>query len=78
MFSFFKKNGQQIQFKISGMHCVSCAMNIDGAVEDLQGVFRSHTNYAKQTTVVFCDPVKISAEKIQSEIAKQGYVAELE
>jgi len=29
---------QKIKLKINGMHCVSCAMNIDGDLEDTEGV----------------------------------------
>jgi len=76
MFSFSKKNGQQMTFKIRGMHCVSCAMNIDDALEDLDGVFNSSTSYPKQKTSVLFDPLKIDVKKMKTEIAKQGYTAE--
>ena len=60
-------------FKISGMHCTSCAMNIDLDLEDLPGVKNSQTNYAKQETVVEFDPVQISKSEIESSITKTGY-----
>ncbi|PJA21460.1 hypothetical protein COX59_04230 [Candidatus Beckwithbacteria bacterium CG_4_10_14_0_2_um_filter_47_25] len=55
----FKKKLQRLQgenqkIKISGMHCSSCAMNIDNSLEEISGVISSKTNYAKgETTIVF-------------------------
>ncbi|MFA6391560.1 MAG: heavy-metal-associated domain-containing protein [Patescibacteria group bacterium] len=71
-----KKEGTEIEFKISGMHCPSCAMNIDGALEELDGVLESTTNYAKQITKVIYDPQKVTPEKMSAEIKKAGYTAQ--
>jgi hypothetical protein len=41
MFDFFKKKqpqGSQLHLTITGMHCTSCAMNIDGVLEETDGV----------------------------------------
>ncbi len=51
------------KFKITGMHCTSCAMNIDGELEDTEGVKESSTNYAKQETEVEFDEKKLDAKK---------------
>lgn len=61
------------------MHCTSCAMNIDGELEDTEGVKESKTNYAKQVTEVTFDPEKISVEKMILVIRKidDNYDAEL-
>ena len=77
MFSFFKKNtsGQSVTFKISGMHCPSCAMNIDGALEDeVEGVVTSQTNYAKSETIV---QIKegIDVQTLILKIKEIGYTA---
>ena len=60
-------------FKLSGMHCASCAMNIDFMLEDLEGVEESNTNYAKQESTVQFNSQKIDHEKIISAINKLGY-----
>ena len=57
---------QKTTLKISGMHCVSCAMNIDGELEDTEGVKEASTSYAKQQTDVCFDPEKISVAKMIS------------
>lgn len=62
-------------FKISGMHCTSCAMNIDGELEDTEGVMESNTNYARQQTEVKFDADKVSENKIVEIIKKVGYSA---
>lgn len=68
-----------IKLNIFGMHCTSCAMNIDGELEDIEGVKESKTNYAKQVTEVTFDPEKISVEKMILVIRKidDSYDAEL-
>lgn len=60
-------------FKISGMHCTSCAMNIDGELEDTEGVVEASTSYAKQQTEVMFDEDKLNTEKIAEIIKKVGY-----
>ena len=63
------------KFKIDGMHCSSCAMNIDFDLEDLKGVKNSNTSYAKQETQVEFDNKRIQVEKILEQIKKTGYRA---
>lgn len=60
---------------IEGMHCSSCAMNIDFDLEDLDGVKSVKTNYASQTCEVEFDPNKVSDQLIVKTIKKTGYDA---
>lgn len=66
---------KKLKFKINGMHCTSCAMNIDGELEDTDGVKSANTNYAKQHTEVEFDEDKIDEEKIIEIIKDVGYSA---
>jgi len=78
MFNFKKRNSvatKTARFKIVGMHCVSCAMNIDGALENLAGVIKAQTNYAKAETVVEYDDQTINKEEIIKTINASGYIA---
>lgn len=61
------------QFKIQGMHCVGCAMTIDGAVEDLPGVKSASTNYKRQTAVVEYDETQVTSADILQAIHEAGY-----
>ena len=63
-------------FKIEGMHCTSCAMSIDGELEDTDGVKESNTNYAKAITEVTFDANKINHKKMVSIIEDVGYRAQ--
>lgn len=65
----------RLKLKIDGMHCTSCAMNIDGELEDSEGVRESNTNYAKQITEVEFDESKIKVEKVIEIIKSVGYTA---
>ena len=53
-------------------------MDIDGELEDTEGVKESNTNYAKATTEVSFDSGKIKQEKIVEIINKIGYKATLQ
>lgn len=64
-------------FKISGMHCTSCAMNIDGELEDTDGIKESNTNYAKSETSVEFDEEKVTERVIIEIIKKIGYQANI-
>ena len=68
---------KKIKLKIEGMHCTSCAMNIDGELEDTEGVKQSNTNYAKQQTEVEFDPDRLTDNQIIELIKKVGYNASL-
>lgn len=68
---------KKITLKISGMHCASCSMNIDGELEDTKGVSEASTSYAKQETEVKFDEENISQEDLIKVIEKTGYQAQL-
>ena len=63
------------KFKITDMHCASCAMNIDGELEDAAGVISSATSYARQAAEVKFDEEKINIERIKDIIKQTGYEA---
>lgn len=64
------------RFKITDMHCTSCAILIDGDLEDLDGVVSAKTNYAKGETEIEFDPNKMTIESLMEVIKKTGYRAE--
>lgn len=63
------------KFKITDMHCSSCALTIDMDLEDLAGVKSVKTSYAKGETEIEFDPSKISDQVILETIKKAGYTA---
>jgi len=69
---------KKIRLEIMGMHCSSCAMNIDFDLEDLNGVKSSKTSYVKQFTEVEFDERKISESEVAAQIKKTGYLVKTE
>lgn len=66
---------KKIKLKIVGMHCSSCAMNIDGELEDL-GVKKAETNFAKQETKVEFDENIVTVPQMVEAILRLGYSAQ--
>lgn len=66
-----------LKLKITGMHCVSCAMNIDFDLEDVEGVISSKTSYAKGITEVEFDDKKLTIDVIKKAIEETGYRGEI-
>ena len=64
----------KINLKIKGMHCKSCKMLIEDALEDL-GV-KSNVDNEKGTATIEFDESKITEEKIKDAIKKEGYQVE--
>lgn len=60
-------------FRVEGMHCTSCALTIDEELEELKGVKRSKTVYARQTTEVEYDENIVAQATIIETIVKNGY-----
>jgi copper chaperone len=60
---------------VTGMHCASCGLLIDEALEELPGVVSSSTDMRREVTTVEYDPGQTSLEVITAEIAGLGYAA---
>ncbi len=78
MFNFLKKKpvGEKVVFKISGMHCTSCSMSIDGELEDVAGVLQATTSYAASQTTIEYDPTKVQPKKLKAVIEGLKYTVE--
>ena len=61
------------KLKIEGMHCTSCAMNIDFDLEDVEGVKSVKTSYVKQECEIEFDPEIATDQVIVETIKKTGY-----
>lgn len=64
---------EKTKLKLSGLHCTSCAVNIDLTVEDIPGVKNSDTNYAKSESEVTFDPAQTDIKAIKNAIHNLGY-----
>jgi P-type Cu+ transporter len=68
---------KKIKFAIKGMHCSSCAMNIDFDLEDIKGVKSAKTSYARQETEIEFDENEVSSKLLLDKIKDIGYEADL-
>lgn len=67
---------KKIKLKINGMHCSSCAMLIDGDLEDLEGVKSAQTSFHKQECEIEIDGDKVDINKLIETVKNTGYKAE--
>lgn len=65
----------KVTIKLSGLDCASCVINIEGSLEDTEGVIEARTDYAKERAVVTFDASLITEQRILSVIKKTGYEA---
>jgi len=64
-------------FKVSGMHCTGCTLEIDDALEETEGIEEANTHYAKAQTEVKFDSERVNEGQIIKLIKKVGYNATL-
>ena len=58
---------------ISGMHCASCALNIEKFLKNVDGVIEVNVNYASEKAYIDYDPGKLSRQDLEKAIEKTGY-----
>ena len=62
-------------FRVEGMHCGSCALLIDDALEDLPGVQSTQTTVKQGRSTVELDPSQSTPEDVIRAIEELGYQA---
>lgn len=62
-------------FKISGMHCASCAMTIESAVKKLIGIKSAQVNFGSETLLAEYDENRTSPVEIVKVVSDVGYEA---
>ncbi|OKH80774.1 heavy metal transporter [Mycobacterium sp. ST-F2] len=62
-------------FSVSGMHCASCSLLIDDALEDLPGVQDAHTDLKANRATVQLDTTLTTAQQVIDTITNLGYTA---
>ncbi|MDP2945857.1 MAG: heavy metal translocating P-type ATPase [bacterium] len=60
-------------FKISGMHCASCAMTIEKAISKLPGVKVAQVNFAAETLLTEFDESQVSPKDLKEAVNSVGY-----
>lgn len=67
---------KKIEFIITGMHCASCAANINNKLTKTKGVKYANVNFATSKACVEFDDTIIDEQELQAIIKKLGYEAE--
>lgn len=66
---------EKITLDISGMHCASCASNIENALSKVAGVSAARVNFALEKAYVEFEPKKSSVRYLILAVEKAGYKA---
>ncbi|MFH1683005.1 MAG: heavy metal translocating P-type ATPase [Candidatus Woesearchaeota archaeon] len=76
---FLESNGfsRETTIKISGMHCQSCAVILDKALNKEKGFISANINFSTEKAAVEYDPNLIDEEKILQVIKRKGYEGHL-
>ena len=68
---------KKITLNIFGMHCASCASNIEAALRKISGVTRAGVNFVLEKAYIEFDPRNLNVQDFISAIEKAGYRAAL-
>jgi Cu+-exporting ATPase len=64
---------RKMELKISGMHCATCAINIEKTLRQLGAVEDAQVNFGTDTATVEFDTSKASVREIEEAIRSAGY-----
>ena len=67
---------KKISFPISGMHCASCARNIERKLGKVTGVTKASVNYAAEKAYVECEN-DVPDKNLSDAVSSLGYTAHL-
>ena len=65
-------------FTVTGMHCASCGMLIDDALEEIPGVHRSQTSVRAGRTLVDVDAAQVDPLVLAAVITATGDPAQVQ
>lgn len=71
-------NQQVLNFKISGMHCASCASNSQRKLAKVEGVNSAEVSYATEEACVIFDPKVTQTSELKKAVESLGYTAHFE
>lgn len=64
---------KKAELKITGMHCATCAVNIEESLSQLKDVEKAQVNFGTDTAHVEFDPAKVSLHDIEKAVKEAGY-----
>ena len=64
-------------FDVKGMHCASCAANVEKAVKKLEGASEVYVNFAANRLALDADPAKLTQQQVIDTVRAAGFEASL-
>jgi P-type Cu+ transporter len=64
---------KKAELKISGMHCATCAINIEESLSKLNDVSNARVNFGTDTAHVEFDPAKVKLADLEKAVEDAGY-----
>lgn len=64
---------KKTEIKISGMHCVSCALNVENSLKGLEGVEKAQVNIGTEKATVEYDPEKLKLAELENAVENAGF-----
>jgi Cu+-exporting ATPase len=64
---------KKAELKITGMHCATCAVNIEESLSKIKDVTKAQVNFGTDTAHVEFDPAKVSLSEIEKVVKDVGY-----
>jgi len=64
---------KKAELKISGMHCATCAINIEESLSKLNDVSKAHVNFGTDTAHIEFDPAKVKLAELEKAVKDAGY-----
>ncbi|AUB57865.1 copper-translocating P-type ATPase [Methanobacterium sp. MZ-A1] len=68
-----KYSKKKAEIKISGMHCASCALNVEKSLQGLEGVGEAQVNFGTEKATVEYDPDKLKLQDLEKTVEDVGY-----
>lgn len=64
---------KKAEMKISGMSCATCALNIEKALKNTEGVSDADVNFGSERAYVEYDPKKVDISALEGAVQSSGY-----
>jgi Cu+-exporting ATPase len=64
---------EKVTLDITGMHCASCALNVENSLKKVEGVSRAAVNFATEKAYVEYDPSALSVHDLERVVEDAGY-----
>lgn len=68
---------KKLTFPVSGMHCTSCAVNIQRMLKRVPGVKEASVNFASEQANILCDP-SVTNLQLKTAVSNLGYKAHID